>query len=241
MKRLLGGLALSLALVGPAVAGPPYVTDDPQPTDLGHWEIYTFASGVHTPGDTSGEAGIDLNYGAAPNLQLTAVLPAGYDISDSSHAGAGVVELAAKYKFVRQETSGVDLAVFPRVFVPSPEARFGPRHVNLFLPVWAEKDFGPWSVFGGGGYTFNPGGQNRNFWTSGLAVTRAVGERLSLGGEVFHQSPDSVEARAFTGVNLGATWRLAPHWVLMAAGGPGVQNAREQGQYDFYLALQALY
>ena len=38
--------ALALAsLAFPAAAGPPYLTDDPVPTDLGRWEIYGFASG----------------------------------------------------------------------------------------------------------------------------------------------------------------------------------------------------
>ena len=29
----------------PAMAGPPYITDDPVPTDTGHWEIYAFTAG----------------------------------------------------------------------------------------------------------------------------------------------------------------------------------------------------
>ena len=34
-----------------AVAGPPFLTDDPQPTDTGHWEIYNFVQGAHTQRD----------------------------------------------------------------------------------------------------------------------------------------------------------------------------------------------
>jgi hypothetical protein len=234
-------LAAGLLAAAPAFAGPPYVTDDPEPTERGHWEIYNFANGVHTPGLTSGEAGVDLNYGAARDLQLTAVLPVGYGISDSTRTGLGVVELAAKLKILRQDESGLDVAVFPRLFLPTPEPRFGPRHANLLLPVWAGKDFGAWSVFGGGGYTINPGVGERSFWTSGLAVTRKLSERLSLGGEIYHQGPDAEDARAFTGVNLGATYSLTPHWSLLASAGPGVQNARTQGRYAFYLALEATY
>ena len=37
-----------LAFARPAVAGPPYVSDDPEPTDYKHWEIYTFSSGTAT-------------------------------------------------------------------------------------------------------------------------------------------------------------------------------------------------
>jgi hypothetical protein len=66
---------LVLATAASAIAGPPYLTDDPEPTDYGHFEIYTFNSGMVSRGDTSGETGIDFNYGGAPNLQLTATIP----------------------------------------------------------------------------------------------------------------------------------------------------------------------
>jgi hypothetical protein len=54
-------------LARPALAGPPYVSDDPEPTDYKHFEIYTFNSGTAMRGDTSGTSGIDFNYGAAPD------------------------------------------------------------------------------------------------------------------------------------------------------------------------------
>ena len=33
-------VVLSLAAATPAWAGPPFLTDDPEPTETGHWEIY---------------------------------------------------------------------------------------------------------------------------------------------------------------------------------------------------------
>jgi hypothetical protein len=37
------GFAITAALLSlPALAGPPYITDDPEPTDTGHYEIYFF-------------------------------------------------------------------------------------------------------------------------------------------------------------------------------------------------------
>ena len=73
------GCLVSIALVQPALAGPPYLSDDPEPTEYKHFEIYTFNNGTTARDGTSGEAGIDFNYGAAPNLQLTATLPTGFD------------------------------------------------------------------------------------------------------------------------------------------------------------------
>ena len=234
------GALATLILATPALAGPPYVTDDPEPTDLGHWENYTFVSGVHTPGDTSGQTGFDLNYGGFKNVQLTAVIPLDYD---SREVGAGNVELAIKYKVLHQSdgTLAPDVSVFPRLFVPLQNSRFGPDRAQLFLPVWAEKDWGKWSLFGGGGYRFNPGAGERNFWQSGIALTHDISERANLGVEIYHQTPATPDGRDYTGVNAGATYKLADHWTLMGAGGPGVQNARQGGLYDFYFALLATY
>jgi hypothetical protein len=94
-------------------------------------------------------------------------------------------------------------------------------------PVWVEKDFGPWSVFGGGGYDINPEPAQRSFRQSGLAMQRTLTDRLALSVEVYHQTPDAIDAKAYTGVNLGLSYKVVEHWSLLAAGGPGVQNARE--------------
>lgn len=50
----------------------------PKPTDFKHFEIYAFTKGVPGQGGQSGASVIDFNYRAAPNLQLTAVLPYGF-------------------------------------------------------------------------------------------------------------------------------------------------------------------
>src|SRR5580698_2452397 len=233
LAPLLG--ASTLALAAPAWAGPPYVTDDPQPTDVGHWEIYNFIDGDHTPGVTAGEAGFDLNYGAAKDVQLTLVLPAAYSDDDRFDLGGGQIEAAAKFKLLHEGGFGLDVAVFPRAFIPT-DTRFDTGHVNVLLPVWVGKDLGAWQVFGGGGYQINPGPGQRSFWTGGLALTRDVTKQLNLGAEVYAHTADAADGRSFVGVNLGAGWRLTPHWSLLAAGGPGLVNARSEGQYDFYLA-----
>src|SRR6202521_231293 len=97
-----------VALAHPALAGPPYVSDDPVPTDYGHFEIYTFSNGTATRGDIGGAAGVDFNYGAAPDLQLTATLPIGFNRPASGNASFGPsnVELAAKYRFLPQDSFG---------------------------------------------------------------------------------------------------------------------------------------
>ena len=70
MKPIRSSLAalamLAASVTPPALAGPPYVSDDPEPTDYRHFEIYAFTSGTRTIDGTSGQGGVDFNYGAAP-------------------------------------------------------------------------------------------------------------------------------------------------------------------------------
>src|ERR1700761_4894047 len=159
--RIFGLAALALGWMSqPAFAGPPYVSDDPEPTDYQHFEIYTFNFGTSARDGTAGESGIDFNYGAAPDLQLTATLPGAFNqpAGGDLNLGPGNVELAAKYRFLHQDSFGLDVSIFPRVFLPSGSNLTGDNHAALLLPVWVEKDWnGKWSAFGGGGCTLANG------------------------------------------------------------------------------------
>jgi hypothetical protein len=230
----------ALALLGtafPAFAGPPYKTDDPEPTDLGKWEIYSFVDFDGRHSDLDGEAGFDLNYGAAQGLQLTATLPVAFEHSSESgwQSGRGDVELGAKYRFVDDTESGWQVAAFPRVIVPTTAKHLSGNHARLLLPVWAQKDFGKTSVFGGGGYEINPGSGNRNFWQAGVAVTRDLTDKLQIGGEVSAQSADSRGGKGSTGVELGMINKLGGPYSLLVAGGPSFSGG--QASYHGYVAL----
>ncbi|MFZ0720585.1 MAG: hypothetical protein WAM99_06900 [Xanthobacteraceae bacterium] len=231
--------ALVLGNIVPAMAGPPYLTDDPEPTDYQHFEIYTFANGTATQDGTSGEGGIDFNYGGAPNLQLTATLPAGYSISPigPSAFNLGNVELAAKYRFLTQQNFGLDIAIFPRVFLPSPSPAVGEQHVSFLLPLWLEKDWGQWSAFGGGGCEFNRGGVSQDFCLMGAVVTRQFTTNLQLGLELFHQTPDTQGGLATTSVGVGLRYDLNDNIHLLGYLGRGVQNVAQTDQVNWYTSI----
>ena len=86
----------------PALAGPPYLTDDPVPTDTGHWEIYAFGSGEGRKSNLDADAGVDLNYGAVKGVQLTATLPLSFSHTplEGWRSGSGDIELGVKYRFI---------------------------------------------------------------------------------------------------------------------------------------------
>jgi hypothetical protein len=215
------------------------VSDDPEPTDYKHYEIYTFSSGTATRDGRSGEMGVDFNYGAAPNLQLTATLPAGFENSATGGTRLGLsnIELAAKYRFLQQDTFGWDVSVFPRFFLPSPSSAVGDKKPSLLLPIWVQKDWASgWSTFGGGGCVVNAD-SSKNSCLAGWVVTRKILPKLQLGLELFHQTADSSGSPAMSSLGVGVTYDINDTYHLLGYVRRGIQNSTETDQYSWYVAL----
>ena len=226
-----------MSAASPALAGPPYQTDDPDPTDLGKWEIYNFLTFDGRGSDFDGEAGLDLNYGAVDGVQLTATLPLAlaHDPENGWRGGAGDVEVAVKYRFVDDAKHGWKAAVFPRVMLPTSSLDRHER-ARLLLPLWVGKDFhGGTSLFGGAGYELNPGKGNSNFWQAGAAVTQDISDRLQLGTEIAWQGADTRGGKSNLGVDVGVIGKLGGRFSLLAAGGPGFSGG--EASYHVYAAL----
>lgn len=218
-------------LASTAYAGPPFVTDDPEPTDYHKWEIYNFAGGGCDMGVTSLDTGLDFNYGGFKDVQLTAVLP--LHTETGAPLDTGDVELAFKYKFLHQGEgrSGIDVTFFPRVFLPTGR---GSRYAQILLPIWAQRDFGKWSVFGGGGYTINPGPNNRDYLIQGVVLTHEVQKGFQLGLEEYYQGRTNDDSRPVVGVNLGATIHIKGPFSLLGSFGQGLNRP----QTIFYTSLK---
>jgi hypothetical protein len=228
-----------VSLARPAFAGPPYVSDDPEPTDYKHFEIYTFSNGTATRGDIGGASGIDFNYGAAPNLQLTATLPIGFDnpAGGNMSFGPGNIELAAKYRFLHQDSFGLDVSVFPRVFLPSPTRNLGNPAASLLLPVWVQKDWnGGWSAFGGGGCVVS-GRAAQDFCLTGGVVTYQLLSKLQLGVELFHQTADHIGTPATSSIGIGARYDINDTYHLLGYIRRGIENAAEADQFSWYASV----
>lgn len=230
---------MMLAIAFPAYAGPPFLTDDPEPTDTGHWEIYAPLLEAGGQGqDFEASAGFELNYGPVPDLQLTLEVPLAFAHDSTGwRGGSGDIAASAKYRFVHNEKIGLQVAVFPGITLPTARAGLGAGRVTALLPVWAQLDRGAWSVFGGGGYAINPGPGNRDYWTGGIAVSRNFGERLLLGLEAGREGPPAVGERASTSLGLGAIYRLDKHLRLLASCGPTLSDAGGKASFHAFAAL----
>jgi hypothetical protein len=238
-----GTFFLSLAPL--AKAGPPFRTDDPEPVDYQHWEFYAFSSGTHVAGDTSGVLpGIEINYGAVPDVQLHVVAPLAYDRPDGSGTkfGYGDTELGVKYRFVQEDKDGWRpmVGVFPLLEVPTGNAErgLGTGHTHGFMPLWLQKSFGKWLTYGGGGYWINPGGGNKNYWFAGWLLQYQLTDSLALGGELFHQTASTTDGKAMTGFNLGGVFDITDHHHILFSAGRGIQNVTTTNQFSYYVAYQ---
>ena len=232
------GLVLVL-LTRSAIAGPPYVSDDPEPTEYKHFEIYTFTNGMTARDGTAGQSGIDFNYGAAPDLQLTATVPVGFDRPAGAATSVGLsnIELAAKYRFLHQDSFGLDVSIFPRVFLPSGSNTVGDNRVSLLLPVWVQKDWsGGWSAFGGGGCTVS---ERRaiDFCQAGAVLTYQLLPKLQVGAEIFHQTADAGGLPATSSVGVGLRYDLNDNYHLLGYVRRGIENANETDRYSWYASV----
>ncbi len=207
-----------------ALAGPPYVTDDPEPVDYQHWEFYVASQNVKAADGWSGTAPhFEVNYGVLPEVQLHLIGPMAYDRPTGGewHYGYGDTELGVKYRFVPETDWRPQVGVFPMLELPTGNSGndLGSGHVEAFLPVWLQKSFGPWTVYGGAGYGINPGVGNRDWTYVGAVAQYHLAENVLVGAELYHRTRTEVGGDPDTAFNLGTVLDLTEnHHLLFSAG-----------------------
>ncbi len=208
-------LLLFVWLAHPLWAGPPFETDDPEPTEFGHWEIYLGVTAQQIQDDFSGTAPfLNLNYGGLPDLQLSLTTPVAFNspAGSSPAYGYGDTQLSVKYRFLHETEGMPQAALFPQVNLPTGDAGkgLGAGQYQFLLPLWFQKSWGPWCTFGGGGYWINPGVGNKNWVFLGWALQRDLSSFFTLGGEVFYHGASFEGQSDNLGFNLGGILNFNP-------------------------------
>jgi hypothetical protein len=218
------GLAL-LSFTRNACGGPPFVTDDPEPVDFHHWEFYVASQDTKLDGDWSGTAPhFEVNYGVLPNVQLHLIAPLAYDVppDGGSHYGFGDTELGVKFRFIEETNDWPQIATFPLLEVPTGNAEnnLGTGHLVAYLPLWLQKSWGDWTVYGGGGYGLNSFSGHDNWGFVGMVIQNQVSHNIAIGAEVYHQTtlePDFPNTG--TAFNVGTVIDLSEqHHLLFSIG-----------------------
>jgi hypothetical protein len=241
-KIIPGLAALVIFLAAPAVAGPPFASDDPGTMPYLTGEVYLFANGGHASEGTSFNAapGIEIDFSLLRKTFLHLVVPLAFD--NPSHGptahGLGDIELGFAWQFMSQSHGRPDISFSPLFELPTgkEDRGLGSGEVQVFFPLWFERDTGPWAMYGGGGYWINPGTDNKNWWYTGVVVERQLTDRLFLGGEIFHQTPDVVGGSSSTGFNIGGGFTVAPPYQILFSAGRNMNHVGEN-LFSFYAAL----
>ena len=241
VSRILFIILIYLPICVTAFAGPPFLTDDPEPVEYRHWEIYVASQGSFDQDETSLTAPhIELNYGILPNVQIHLIAPFEYVKPEGEHYHYGYhdTELGAKFRFIQETDLRPQVGAFPIVVIPTGNKGkgLGSGEVQVFLPIWVQKSWGgPWETYGGGGYWINPGTDNKNYWFFGWEVQRDITKYLILGAEMFHHTPSEVGGESSTGFNVGAIINFGDlHHLLLSAG----REFSVPNDVSFYVSYQ---
>ena len=231
-----------LILSRKAIAGPPYITDDPEPVEYQHWEVYFASIFAKQPDSwTSTAPHLEVNYGPIPNVQLHMIAPLTLYVPSKgpSGYGYGVTELGIKFRFVQESDWLPQIGTFPLLEVPTESERnLGSGNLQTFLPIWLQKSTGKWTAYGGAGYWINPGSQNCNWWFTGIVIQRQVLPNLDPGLEIFHGTSQQAGQSAETGFNLGMVWDLSDVQHIMFSAGPSFGGPNQlQGYFAYQLTF----
>lgn len=240
VKRILVSAFWWIGLAQLAWAGPPFTTDDPEPVEYQHWEVYLASQVAHDKDGWSGTSPhLEVNYGVLPNVQLHLIAPVSFvaPSHEPSRFGYGETELGVKYRFFEETDYFPQIGTFPLIEVPTGDRKrgLGNGHEQIFLPLWLQKSFEPWTTYGGAGYWINPGNENRNWWYVGWLLQRELTSGFTLGGEIFHETPSESSGKSDSKFNIGAIYDFSDFYHLLVSGGHTIQGPNE---FQAYVALQ---
>ncbi|HEX7481056.1 MAG TPA: hypothetical protein VF331_24850 [Polyangiales bacterium] len=239
--RWVHALGLAVLLISSkASAGPPYTTDDPEPVEYHHWELYLGSQTSHDKGGWTGTAPhIEANYGPVPNVQLHFIAPLAYSAPNDgiAHYGSGDTELGVKFRFVQERKWIPMIGTFAMLEVPSGlrSAGLGNGSAQVFLPVWLQKSFGAWQSYGGVGVWMDLANRDRHWWYFGWQVQRRIFPWLTVGAEVFHETPTERGAASPTRFNVGAVFDVTDEHHLLFSCGRGLPGST---LFQGYVAYQ---
>jgi hypothetical protein len=220
-------------------AGPPFATDDPETPEYQHGEFYIASQyAKNDEGKSATAPHFEFNYAALPDVMLHTIVPLVWNKpnDESSKYGLGDVELGVKYRFIHESDTIPQVGAFPILTLPTgdEDRGLGDGRAKLFLPLWFQKSWGPWSSYAGGGYWINPGDNRKNYWFTGWQVQRELSELLAVGAEIFYVTADTEDGGDSSGFNVGAIINLTEKHHLLFSIGEDIHGPTDLAMYVGY-------
>lgn len=226
-----------------AQAAPPFSSDGPEPTEYRHVEIYAFTTMDRAEGTTVLQVpALEIDWGFAHDWQFHFQLPGVLNMpNEGSNAyGPSDVELGVVYRFIHETEMLPQVGFTPLWNVPSGDQDRGLGNGQgwIRLPIWLQKSWGPWTVYGGGGYAINSAPQARNYGYGGLVIQRKLNEKWTLGAELARQDAAVIGSNPATMLTLGGYYNINDHIsLLFSAGHSIVGEGHVQGYVGIYWDL----
>ncbi len=236
-------LFLFILISANSLAGPPYDTDDPEPVEFRHWEVYFSTHAEHYPNQWQGTAPhFEVNYGVIPDLQLYIIVPLAFSAykGGSRNYGYGDTEIGAKYRFVHEGTWCPQIGIFPLIELPSGnvDKELGNGKTQVYIPIWLQKTIGRWTSYAGAGYWINPGTGKRNYQFYGWQVQYQLNEKMNLGTEFYHVTASEINGIGETRFNIGSVIDLSKVSHLLFSIGSSINgNTRLQCYTGYQLTF----
>jgi hypothetical protein len=246
LRTALTGALLALAAAN-ARAGPPFQTDDPDPVEYRHFEMYAFdlsdSTGKNAGGTVVEVPAYEVNYGVVPNVQLHLVLPLTAVFAPSggpTNFGLGDTEMGAKVRLVKEAKRVPEVGIFPFVEAPTGNANqgLGVGKTWYRLPLWVQKSWGPsdrqWTSYGGGGEAVVAQDGYKNYPFAGWLVQRQISKKWTLGSELFGHGAEgeaALSTRASTLLDAGGIYEFKDGFDLLFAAGRSVYGQPETYTY----------
>jgi hypothetical protein len=153
-------------------------------------------------------------------VQLHAVLPfaaivpvnQGADAAPSAF-GLTDMEFGVKVAFFKETKKTPQIGMFPMFEVPTGDSSkgLGVGKTWYKVPLWLQKQIGPWTLDGGGGYVLNSQEGYKNYPYGGFLLKKELNKKWELAAEVFGhggEGPGIPYARRATLIDAGGYYHF---------------------------------
>lgn len=244
MRLILGFLLLALMPVSAlAQGGPPLITDDPGTPGNGNWEINIASIEQFTSSQRYYQFPyFDVNYGLGDHVQLKA--EGGFGINEDTgstyHSGIGTLLVGVKWRFLDQETSGINMSTYPQYnfhpFFSSEDPELVAPGNQVLLPIELSKEFGRFAVNPEVGYQESTQSPDLLFYGLVLAYTVVKDSEALF---EFHGSTGLDGSGTAMLINIGTNWAFSEKVSLLFSVGHTLETPQDQeAQLLAYLGVQ---
>lgn len=224
-------IGLILFLIGPsAQAGAPFLTDDPVILEQKKWELFLF-SALDLNNDLFLEPylyapTIQVNYGIFKRVELDIILPYAMALPDAApfSKGFGDMQLGVKFQFIEETKTMPQIGTAPVLWIPTGNAdqNLGNGIPWFKIPILAQKSWGKWTTYGGGGYVYNSAPGMLHFFYANWLLQKEVKDNLTLGGEVFYEEAMTFDGAASLILNAGGIYNFTKNFALQFSVGHSI-------------------